>query len=387
MGAWLRRTIVVAAFGAALALQTPLSCRANDLVEAWPDEAGVDSRQLVALSAWIRSEKLDVRALLLVKDGRLVFERYGAGVTREHNHSVYSVTKSVTSTLVGILIDDGRIGGAQASIADVLSPVGSREVIRESLALRRSIEVRHVLSMSSGLRYLHDPEQNPIYRSPDRLGVALAPDFAAAPGARFNYSDGDATIAGALVVAASGMNLEAFARQRLFDPLGMRNVEWLWPDRQGLHPGGWALRLRAIDMAKFGQLILNGGRWDGQPVVSSEWIAAATTPKSGRPYGYFWWTDGLGYADFWARGYKGQRIGILPRHRAVVVLAAVLPRGEEARLIGHMMRSFVLPALEPAEPVSAGQDRRSALTAELALARDTPGDPRNTIEAQDRPRR
>jgi hypothetical protein len=120
--------------------------------------------------------------------------------------------------------------------------------------------------------------------------------------------------------------------------------------------------------------------------VSSEWIAAATRAEPGRGYGYFWWTDAIERGDFWARGYKGQRIGVLPRHRAVFVLAAVLPRGEEARLIEHMMRAFILPAMEPGQAGPAGEELRTALVAELALASETLGDPRNSIEAQDRPR-
>jgi CubicO group peptidase (beta-lactamase class C family) len=378
--------VLLALLSLIIGLQASAAARADELPVAWPEEVGVDSGSVVRLSAWIRDERLDVRALLLVRDGRLIFERYGQGVTREHNHAVYSVTKSVASVLVGMLIDDGRMAGVDAKVADVLARLDRYGSIRTELAAKETLEVGHVLSMASGLRYAHDPEMHPIYGAPDRLAIALAPDFATAPGARFNYSDGDATIVGALIAAASGRSIDAFARERLFEPLGMRNVEWPWADRQGLHPGGWALRLRAIDMAKFGQLALDRGMWSGRRLVSEAWMTAATTAKVSPNYGYLWWTDALKQEDFWARGYKGQRIGILPRQRAVFVLSAVLPRGQEARSVERMMREFILPALNPGSPSPMAAKRKEALMAELKLAAKTPGEPRNNIGPQDAPR-
>jgi CubicO group peptidase (beta-lactamase class C family) len=320
--------------------------------------------------------------LVIVKDGQLAFERYGAGVTRAHNHAVYSVTKSITSTLIGMLVDDGRLQGARANVA---SRIAEYRPKLAGLSDKRELEIGHVLAMASGLRYAHDPAGHPIYFSRDRLTVALDAPFAARAGERFNYSDGDATIAGALVVATSGKSLEEFARQRLFEPLGMRNHGWPYADAHGLHPGGWALRLRAVDMAKFGQMVLDGGRWNGRQLVSRQWLDQATTRKVSPVYGYFWWVGLLGEDDVWAIGLKGQRIGILPRRRMVVALASVLPASQEREIVRTMFRDYIMPAVAGTARVPT-TEQRQRLETELALAGRTPGEPRNVISPQDTPR-
>lgn len=355
--------------------------------EALPESVGVDSRSLVKLSQWIRDERLDVRAVLVVKDGRLVFERYSEGVTREHNHAVYSVTKSVTSLLIGMLVDDGRIDSPKSKVAEILARMPQADRVAPMLDGKHEVEVGHVLSMGSGLRYQHDPERNPIYAAPDRLAQALSVPVVAPPGTKFQYSDGDATIAGALVVAASGRSLEAFARDRLFRPLTMRNVEWPGIDSRGLHPGGWALRLRAIDMAKLGQLMLDDGIWEGRRLVSRSWLQLATMWKVAPTYGYFWWVGNFGERGVSAEGFKGQRIIALSRRNLVIVIAAVFPRGREIPLVARMVHEFIVPATEPGEALAPSDELREALSAELNLARQTRGDSRNTLEWQDTPRR
>lgn len=367
---------------ASTSLAAPSDVQHPDFPTAAPEEVGIDSGHLVRLSAWIRGQRLDVRALLIVKDGQLVFERYGAGVTRAHNHAVYSVTKSISSTLIGMLIDEGRLQGPQANVAEKIAEFRPGLA---GLADKPELELGHVLAMASGLRYTHDPPGHPIYAAPDRLAVALGAPLATRAGTQFNYSDGDATIAGAIVVAASGRSLEEFARQRLFVPLGTRNHAWPYADAHGLHPGGWALRLRAVDMAKFGQLVLDGGQWNGRQLISRQWLEQATTRKISPVYGYYWWVDLLGEDDVWAVGLKGQRIALLPRRRMVVALTSVLPASHEREIVKTMFRNYIVPAATGLVRVpSNGQ--RGLLETELTLAGRTPGEPRNVISPQDKPR-
>jgi CubicO group peptidase (beta-lactamase class C family) len=132
----------------------PVAVGANEIQPAWPEDVGVDSSNLIALSEWIRKEKLDVRGFLVVKDDKLIFERYGDGLSRDYNYEMYSVTKMVTSLLAGQLIADGKI-----SLDDRIAPILTkwRPDLKDALADKQEIELRHVLTMSTGLQYTFTP--------------------------------------------------------------------------------------------------------------------------------------------------------------------------------------------------------------------------------------
>ncbi|MFC6521966.1 serine hydrolase domain-containing protein [Undibacterium arcticum] len=164
-----------------------LAASASELPRAWPEQVGVDSRQLVRLSEWIRKENLDVRSLLVIKDGKLIFERYSKGLTRDHNYELYSITKGVTALSAGILMNEGRL-----SLDDKVSTTIAkfRPDLKDSLADKKAIELRHLLAMSSGLFYDFKPKDDPIYYgAPDRLKLAANTSPKIAPGKEFEYTD------------------------------------------------------------------------------------------------------------------------------------------------------------------------------------------------------
>src|SRR5258705_5353075 len=165
----------------------PTGAVTTDLPEASPEAAGVDSRKLVDLSQWIRSERLDVRSLLIVKDGKLVFERYSDGLQRDHNYELYSITKSVSSLLAGMLIADGKLA-LDDKAADVVGRW--RPAVASGFSDKRDVSLRHVLSMSTGLHYDFKPKDDPIYYgAPDRLQLAAQTKPKEAPGSTFEYTD------------------------------------------------------------------------------------------------------------------------------------------------------------------------------------------------------
>jgi CubicO group peptidase (beta-lactamase class C family) len=148
-------------------LAAPMVAIADDLPVASPESVGVDSKPLVRLSESIRNEHLDVRSFLVVKDGKLIFERYSAGLTRDHNYELYSITKNVTALAAGALVDDGRTR-LDEKIAPILTR--ARPDLQAAFADKQAIELRHVLSMSTGLVYNFKPTDDPIYYgAPDRL--------------------------------------------------------------------------------------------------------------------------------------------------------------------------------------------------------------------------
>jgi CubicO group peptidase (beta-lactamase class C family) len=160
------------------------------------------------------------------------------------------------------------------------------------------------------------------------LGQAVA----SPPGKRWTYSSGDTALLGAVLQKVSGQSLEEFARELLFEPLGITDVEWSAMQPSGETSAGAGLRLRPRDMAKIGQLVLAGGTWEGRQIVSERWTAESTAAHVQRypgGYGYQWWTDTSHIGDrevAWiaAMGRGGQRIFIVPDYDLVVAITAGL---------------------------------------------------------------
>jgi CubicO group peptidase (beta-lactamase class C family) len=367
-----------------------------ELPELWPEQAGVDSEGLVKLSQWIRDSKLDIRSLLVVKDGKIVFERYSSGLTRDNNYELYSITKALTAMLAGDLIGEGKIS-LDSSVKEVLEK--TRPDLHDALADKGNVKLHNVLSMTTGLRYDFKPPTDPIYyEAPDRLKLAATTIPELEPGKVFQYMDINPVLATAMLSAAAGKKLELYADEKLFKPLGMKHAAWQRADEKGLVSGGWGLRLRAVDMARLGLLALQDGSWEGKQVVPAAWVKSMTTAQSTPFFGYYWWinniveggVEGGGQPEFDTMGFKGQNIVVLPRYHAVVTMTSMLsPNGglrdaQCLQILRYMMSEYILPALdkEPSEPTDA---QREALLAELQLAEDSKGVPGFAADPTDTP--
>ncbi|WP_316867895.1 serine hydrolase domain-containing protein, partial [Ralstonia mannitolilytica] len=366
---------------AASAGETSTTQPATNLPQAWPESVGVDSRPLVQLSEWIRNENLDVRSFLVVKDGKLIFERYGKGLSRDHNYELYSITKNVTALAAGVLVDEGR-SRLDEKVAPILSK--ARPDLKDALADKQAIELRHVLSMSTGLFYNFKPTDDPIYYgAPDRLKLAAETTPKRPPGEAFEYTDVNPILASATLGADAGMPLQTFAEQKIFKPMGMTHYAWERADEKGLVSSGWGLRLRAVDMAKIGMLVLSGGRWNDQQIVSQAWVRTMTAPSSAPWYGLYWWINDIvpTEPETHAMGFKGQFIVVLPERNAVVVMTSMLPiegglrESKNVLAIRRMVKDFVLPALDNERHARLTPASKKALARELELAAQHQGQP------------
>jgi len=383
-------TLHLAFAGAALA--QPAVDAEPGIAVAAPEAVGVDSQPLVRLSEWIRKENLDVRSFLVVKDGKLVFERYSQGLTRDHNYELYSITKNVTALAAGVLIDEGR-SRLDEKIAPILAK--ARPDLKDALADKQAIELRHVMSMSTGLFYDFKPTDDPIYYgAPDRLKLAAGTTPRRPPGEAFDYTDVNPILASATLGADAGMPLQAFAEQKIFKPMGMVHYAWERADDKGLVSSGWGLRLRAVDMAKLGMLVLSGGRWNDRQITSQAWMRTMTAPSSAPWYGQYWWINDIVATEpeVHAMGFKGQFIVALPQRNAVVVMTSMLPiegglrESKNVLAIRRMVNDFVLPALDNASHASPTPARRKALARELDLAAHHQGKPGAPADPTDTPR-
>lgn len=357
---------------------TPAACGTPiELNDGWalatPEAEGLDGARLCGIAARLKATNANVHGVVIVRRGKLVFEQYFPGYDRPWGvpegqfdfdattkHDMRSVSKSVTSLLVGIAVDRKLIAGADEPVV---------KFFPEYAALTTpgwdQITLRHLLTMSSGLSWTENlPWNDPRNDEPhlgtrtDPLGYVLAKPFAELPDTVWNYNGGSTDLLGKIIEKASEKPFDVFAREALFEPLGIADWEWKTYRNGKIAPAA-GLRLRPRDAAKIGQLVLNNGLWNGRPVVSSAWIQQSITPRFQAIgyfgglffYGYQWWmgrtlSDGKEIKWVSAMGMGGQRIFIIPDLDLVVMTTSGLyasPRQGHAAL--DVLFSFVVPAV------------------------------------------
>ena len=320
------------AVGAALLVSMSSSTHAADssrsvASEAWrsvaPEDVGIDSVPLAEMFDFVRERQIPVHSIQLVRRGHLVLDAYFHPYDGRTRHDVASVTKSITSTLIGLAIERGHI-------RDVRQPVLAFFPARPITALdprKRQQTLEHLLTMQSGWDCGFEPNEARLFemrRHPDWIQFMLDLPMAAEPGTRWAYCSGNCHVLSRILSQAAGTNAIAFARRELFGPLGIRDVVWT-PDPQGDSHGWGDLQMHPRDMARLGQLFLQRGRWGERQIISDTWIRQATSAhvkKTSNPdhYGYYWWVKGTEYPGmFEAVGRGGQRITVWPAKELVLV--------------------------------------------------------------------
>jgi CubicO group peptidase (beta-lactamase class C family) len=338
---------------------------------AAPESVGFESHQLCAIGNAVRNGRLrNLHGVVVARRGRLVFEQYFSGrderwgslsgdVTFRADtlHDVRSITKSIVSLLYGIANAEGTVGSLDRPLLDAFPELA--DLRTEPPRMR--ILVKHALNMTMGTEW----NENLSYRDPrngerqmeaaaDRYRFVLDRPLVAAPGERWNYNGGATAVIAELVSRGTGRPLLEFAKERLFDPLGITDVEWV-TDRTAEPIAASGLRLRPRDLAKIGQLVLQRGRWGEQQVVPVSWLEEATASHAQadqfRRYGYQWWLGSSSFGDAqtpWIAGFGngGQRLFILSDLELVVVVTAGNYNDpEQWRLPIAILNQFVLPAL------------------------------------------
>jgi CubicO group peptidase (beta-lactamase class C family) len=346
----------------------------DELPTASAESVGIDGAAVTKLTEHIRAGKYsNIHSLLVVRSGKLVAEAYFQGEDERRGrhlgsvrfdadtlHDLRSVSKSVTSALFGIALASGAIRDIEAP---VLSYFPEYEDLQTSERLR--IRLRDVLSMTSGLEWdessrpYGDPlnSETAMDAADDRYRFILSRPIVAAPGARFRYSGGDTMLIAAVIERATKQRLSKYAEQVLFRPLGIERYQWItYADGTEIAASG--LRLLPRDMAKFGLLYLQGGRWRDKHVVPEAWVKASTSAQAkvaDRPfgfqnYGYQWWLgsarDDAHTPWIMAVGNGGQRIMLIPsRDLVMVVTAGMYNRPAQTDITFEVLLDGVLPAV------------------------------------------
>lgn len=295
------------------------------LPRAEPEDLGIDPAGIARFLNDLERAP-GARAAVVVHRDLIIAEEYwwGSGITLNH---VRSVTKSITSTLVGIAIDRGFIDSIDVRVVDYL-PAN----LRPSSVAKDEILLRHLLTHTSGLRWEENAEFSAWAGSANPIRFILDRPLVSNPGADFNYSTPATHVLSAVLEEATGIGVEVFADAYLFAPLGISDRRWE-RDPQG-HPfGGHGLELRTEDMAKLGVLFLNRGRWGGEQVVPVDWVRQATAvhiqgnsrwgPVQRVSYGLLWWLVSADDIDvYMALGWGGQFVICVPVLDLVVAVNA-----------------------------------------------------------------
>ncbi len=333
-----------------------------------PEAQGVDSRKLAEAFDFLKAKEPHIHSLLIVRNGVLVADAYFYPFSAGSRHDVASVTKSVTSTLVGITLRKGLIRG----LDDPLLKYFPERRPANLDDLKKSITLRDLLTMRSGLQCVAQPAEQTLMQmigSKDWIQFMLDLPMAGKPGDVFVYNSGGVHLLSAIIRKASGKSALDFARAELFGPLGIADVSWPF-DPQGIDNHGWGdLQLRPRDMAKIGYLFLNKGSWEGRSIVAPEWVEAATRPFPGgsqNDYGFLWWLSGDdGYS---ARGRGGQTIFVVPRLNMVVVMT-----GGGSRTAERLLKDYLLPAVvSPEASLPTASEAEALLRARIEEAARAP---------------
>lgn len=293
-------------------------------------------------------------SLLIAQRGELVVEKYYRGMTPDRAVNVKSVSKTLLSPLVGIAIRDSLLSGVGQPVSEVL-PEHFRGLDPE----KRRITLGHLLTMTAGLQSTSFENYGAWVSSGHWVRNALRRPLECDPGACWGYSTGNSHLVSAMLTRVSGKSTLAYAREVLFDPLGIRLAPWD-RDPQGVYLGGNNMRLRPRDLLKVGQLYLDDGRYEGRQLVPAGWIRAswrgfARSPWNGNDYGYFWWSRRMaGELVYFAWGYGGQFLFVAPGPELVIVATSSTEaqrRGfRHRREVGRLVERYIIPALRPPEP-------------------------------------
>ncbi len=384
-------------FAVCLAGCLPNQAATPDMGQGWPGESwpvstpeqeGVDPTAVEALHADIEAGKYGlIDHFLLIRNGKVIADHYYSQDYRsiaakydttnhQYNydhpdwhpyyrdtqlHTLQSVTKSVTSAALGIAVDEGFLSGVDVNPMalfegfnqDVSDPRRQEVTLEDLLTMRSGINWNEMISYSDSTNSCILMEA-----SEDWIQFVLDQPMREMPGTRFDYNSGVSVILGKLVQITTGVRVDQWAKEKLFEPIGIKDFYWkITPMDEVDTEGG--LYLAAHDLARIGYLFLRKGKWNGEQIISEDWVNASispvvadTRPKNDRQdagYGYQWWVPGQkdGQTSIFAgNGYGGQFVMVSPEHDIVVVFNGWNIHERPEMFTWRALQERILPAVE-----------------------------------------
>jgi CubicO group peptidase (beta-lactamase class C family) len=325
-----------------------------------PEQQGLDSAKLAEGIQSIHDKHVAIDSVMIVRNGYVVLDAYFAPYDGSFPHDIGSVTKSVTSILIAIAVEQGKLQLDQPVVSFFPDrSIANLDDRKQSMTVLDLVSMRN--GMESGCFHGDEPTLDAMRSQLDWVQAALDRKMTSQPGTQFCYDSPGMHLLSAILQKATGMTALDFARKYLFEPLGIQDVAWE-TDPQGYYHGWGDLHLKPQDAAKLGLLWLQQGKWDGRQIVSAAWVSDSVQAHSRMVgneygYGYGWWVSPI---DFYAVGRGGQFIRVIPSMNTVVVVTAGGSDIDFAFLLKTLLGA---PAQLPANP--AGQAK---LTAALSSA-------------------
>ncbi|MFX1511325.1 MAG: serine hydrolase domain-containing protein [Promethearchaeota archaeon] len=312
-----------------------------------PEQQGMDSKLISKLYTYIKEESLDIQSVLITRNGYLIEEKFlhsyeiiegdqfhsddsfwtgllipVENIRYNRLHALWSCTKSITSLLIGIAIDEGYFNITQ-TFFDIFPDRWKSSYGDE---IKKNITVEHLLTMRAGLLWQEEVDSFFGWPATDFSMDYILNKPMTKLGESFIYSTGDTQLLSAILQNKTGSKASEFAREKLFAPIGIEDTEWEWDETNwewgsgNISFGGFGLFMTPRAMARIGLLCLNNGTWKDRQIVPKEWIKTATSNLVGNPaYGYLFWLSEYFYS---AMGFLGQRIIIISEFSIVIVFTA-----------------------------------------------------------------
>jgi CubicO group peptidase (beta-lactamase class C family) len=340
----------------------------DGLPRSTPEAQGVSSAGIREFLNAAAASSTEFHSFMFLRHGKVIAEGWWEPYSPDLRHTLYSTSKSFTSTAVGLAVSEGLLTVEDKVIS--FFPEQLPDTISPGL---KEMSVKNLLTMSAG----QDPDPTRIIPSRDTnwIRAFLALPVVDEPGSRFLYNSMATYMLSAIVQKVTGENLIDYLTPRLFEPLGIEGMDWE-VDPIGINTGGWGLRLKTADMAKFGQLYLQQGVWNDQQILPAEWIEEATAAQIEQApeappavtdssdwlqgYGYQFWR--CRHDAFRADGAFGQFIIVMPEKDAVIAITAESPDMQSEL---NLVWEYLLPAMQE-DPLPSDPESASSLKARLS---------------------
>ncbi|MET4578856.1 serine hydrolase domain-containing protein [Ottowia thiooxydans] len=344
--AWLRTlmlTLAAVTASTSLAQKSPVGSEPSKPEWQQPSRArAAKASQLFGdLTTRIESHYTDIRSVVVVQNGQLMFEYYRKGVTADTLQDTQSITKSVLALLVGQALKSGQIKRVDQLVAELVPDLARGHPDPRA----RQLRISHLLTMTAGWPGAQFSQRD----LDDNVAWITRRPFVASPGKQFNYDNGAANLLAIALSRAAGKPVSELAREQLFAPLGIKRFSWA-KGANGFDFGALGLRLSTRDMARLGELALREGSWGANALVPLDFMRTATSgrnsggPPLSTPYGYLWWVAnsapdrGVTRKPFMASGHGGQWIWVYPHLNLVVAATSStspqsMARGQAITLI------------------------------------------------------
>jgi len=342
-----------------------------------PEQEGMDTEIIKRAIPKINGDYGNIDGIVVVRNGKLIVDEYFNGYDADKLHKVFSITKSIVGALVGIAIEQGHLESEEDSIKNYMG-----HYLKDKHPHLQNLTLKHLLTMTTGLDWVElgdrDSQGMQVPYTNDWIHYVLSQPLNSTPGNTFNYSSGNAMLLAPIIKNATRMQADKFAEEYLFSPLGITHYEWdkmseFWTKTaDGEIPGakaptsldfdtlflafpstGSGLKMRPRDMAKFGQLYLNGGQWEGRQIISKDWIKQSTQEHFGnKEYGYLWRLTEYDFKGekikcYYGTGFGLQKLCVFPTLDLVVVLTQQnyrrMPQGEKETQ--DIINNYILKAI------------------------------------------